>query len=184
MSFPFLMEPQLATRQQAFTWSGGYVVFALICAFTAWVSREVRADTRLQKTTAPYSSKRPPNLSERPGVWQLLFWVLLATCASVLLVSVSNHMSRNVAPIPLLWVLPLALYLLTFIFAFESDRIYRRRLFIPLLAPALASMAYMIYVEKGNLNIKFVVPGFAASLFIAACFAMASWLEGVPRPLI
>src|SRR6202140_2421937 len=170
VSFPFLVEPSLATRQQAFTWSGGYVVFALICAFTAWVSREVRADTRLQKAAAPYSSKHPPNLSERPGVWQLLFWVLLATCASVLLVSVTNHMSQNVAPIPLLWVLPLALYLLTFIFAFESDRIYRRWLFIPLLAPALAGMAYMIYAEEGNFSIKFAIPGFTVGLFICCMF--------------
>ena len=59
----------------------------------------------------------------------------LASCASVLLVSVTNHMSQNVAPIPLLWVLPLALYLLTFILAFESDRIYRRWLFIPCWLP-------------------------------------------------
>ena len=119
VSFPFLVEPQLATRQQAFTWSGGYVVFALLCAFTAWVSRSVRVDARVSQAVAP-------SLSDRPGVLQLLFWVLLATCASALLVSVTNHMSQNVAPIPLLWVLPLALYLLTFILAFESDRIYRR----------------------------------------------------------
>ena len=69
----------------------------------------------------------------------------MASCASVLLVSVTNHMSQNVAPIPLLWVLPLALYLLTFIFAFESDRIYRRWLFIPLLAPAL--LAALVVTE-------------------------------------
>ena len=59
--------------------------------------------------------RRSPSPSERPSFWQLVFWVLLAGCASVLLVSVTNHMSQNVAPIPLLWVLPLALYLLTFI---------------------------------------------------------------------
>ncbi|HEV8490644.1 MAG TPA: hypothetical protein VGR76_00185, partial [Candidatus Angelobacter sp.] len=130
VSFPFLVEPRLATRQQAFSWSGAYVAFALLCAFTAWVSRGARGEVR-EQTAAESAS------GERPGFWQLLFWVFLATCASVLLVSVTNHMSQNVAPIPLLWVLPLALYLLTFIFAFESDRIYQRWLFIPLLAPAL-----------------------------------------------
>jgi hypothetical protein len=175
VSFPFLVEPTLATRQQAFSWSGGYVVFALLCAFTAWVSRAVSADDPNQVVAAPESA-------ERPSFWQLLFWVLLASCASVLLVSVTNHMSQNVAPIPLLWVLPLALYLLTFICAFESDRIYQRWLFIPLLAPALAGMAYMIYAEDGNFNIKYAIPGFAVGLFICCLFCHGELARRRPAP--
>jgi len=175
VSFPFLVEPQLASRQQAFSWSGGYVVFALLCAFTAWVSRAANRDDPNQVIAEPASG-------ERPSFWQLLFWVLLATCASVLLVSVTNHMSQNVAPIPLLWVLPLALYLLTFIFAFESDRIYRRWLFIPLLAPALAGMAYMIYAEDGNFNIKYAIPGFAIGLFICCMFCHGELARRRPAP--
>ncbi len=175
VSFPFLVEPTLATRQQAYWWSGGYVVFALMCAFTAWVSRPASADSPNQVAAEPVSG-------ERPSFWQLLFWVLLASCASVLLVSVTNHMSQNVAPIPLLWVLPLALYLLTFICAFESDRVYRRWLFIPLLAPALAGMAYMIYAEEGNFNIKYAIPGFAVGLFICCLFCHGELARRRPSP--
>src|ERR1019366_3228681 len=72
VSFPFLVEPRLASRQQAFSWSGAYVVFALMCAFTAWVSRSVRADTPID---APRKEAARQDLSERPSVWQLLFWV-------------------------------------------------------------------------------------------------------------
>jgi hypothetical protein len=175
VSFPFLVEPTLATRQQAYWWSGGYVVFALMCAFTAWVSRAASADHPNQVAAEPKSD-------ERPTYWQLLFWVLLASCASVLLVSVTNHMSQNVAPIPLLWVLPLALYLLTFICAFESDRVYRRWLFIPLLAPALAGMAYMIYAEDGNFNIKYAIPGFAVGLFVCCLFCHGELARRRPAP--
>ena len=175
VSFPFLVEPTLATRQQAFWWSGGYVVFALMCAFTAWVSRAASADDPARVIAEAESG-------ERPSFWQLLFWVLLASCASVLLVSVTNHMSQNVAPIPLLWVLPLALYLLTFICAFESDRIYQRWLFIPWLAPALAGMAYMIYAEEGNFNIKYAIPGFAAGLFICCMFCHGELARRRPAP--
>jgi len=182
VSFPFLVEPSLATRQQAFSWSGGYVVFALLCAFTAWVSRAASADSSSLAAAPDDSNARVLEPGERPSGWQLLFWVLLGSCASVLLVSVTNHMSQNVAPIPLLWVLPLALYLLTFILAFESDRIYRRWLFIPLLAPALAGMAYMIYAEDGNFNIKYAIPGFAAGLFICCLFCHGELARRRPAP--
>ena len=186
VSYPFVVEPRLATRPQAFAWSGGYVAFALLCAFTAWVSRDV-SSRDVSSPQAPVASLAAPEPSEpapgeRPSLWLLLLWVLLATCASVLLVAVTNHMSQNVAPIPLLWVLPLALYLLTFIFAFESDRIYRRWLFLPLLIPALGGMAYMIYASEGNLNIKWAIPGFAAGLFVCCMFCHGELARRRPAP--
>src|SRR5262249_4328022 len=119
LSFPFLVEPQLTSRQQAFTWSYAYVLFAALCAATAWISPGERRDT------TPRADSGDAPTEPRPGVAQMLFWVALAACASTLLVSVTNHLSQNVAPIPLLWVIPLALYLSTFILAFESDRAYR-----------------------------------------------------------
>jgi len=175
VSFPFLVEPRLATRPQAFSWSGAYVVFGLMCAFTAWVSRGARVEI-------PNAATAAPDAGERPGAWLLLFWVMLATCASVLLVSVTNHMSENVAPIPLLWVLPLALYLLTFIFAFESDRLYIRWLFIPLLIPSLGGMAYLIYASDGNFDIKWAIPGFAAGLFVCCMFCHGELARRRPAP--
>src|SRR3984893_15944122 len=69
VSFPFLVEPSLATRQQAFWWSGGDGGFALLCAFTAWVSRAVEVAFVKQETEVPEPGKTP-------SLWQLLFWVL------------------------------------------------------------------------------------------------------------
>lgn len=180
VSYPFLFEPRLATRPQAFSWSGGYVIFALVCAFTAWVSRGASADAMSPAAAEPGHSGDAGG--ERPRAWQLLLWVMLATVASVLLVSVTNHMSQNVAPIPLLWVLPLAIYLLTFIFAFESDRIYQRWLFLPLLIPALGGMAFMIYASEGNLDIRWAIPGFAAGLFVCCMFCHGELARRRPAP--
>src|SRR5262249_38703779 len=134
ISFPFLVEPRLTSREQAYSWSAGYVAFAALCAFAAWTSRHGKDRVAIEKESAA-----------RPAVGQLVLLVLLAACASTLLVSITNHLSQNVAPIPFLWVVPLALYLLTFILAFESDRAYQRWIFLPLLVPALGGMAYMIW---------------------------------------
>ena len=176
VSYPFLVEPRLGTRPQAYTWSSAYVIFAAVCAFTAWVSREVSAGSSAPEESAAQDP------AERPDPWTLIFWVALAACASVLLVSITNHMSENVAPIPFLWVLPLTLYLLTFIFAFESDRIYQRWVFIPLLVPALGGMAYMLYANDGNYDIKYAIPGFSAAMFAACMFCHGELARRRPAP--
>ena len=160
VSFPFVVEPRLTSRQQAYMWSAVYVAFAILCVIAAWISREGK---NVQEELTPLEGL---NESPRPSFSELILWVALAACASTLLVAVTNHMSQNVAPIPLLWVVPLALYLATFILAFESDKIYQRWLFLPLLIPALGGMAYMIWANSGNLVIKWMIPGFAAGLFV------------------
>jgi hypothetical protein len=188
VTFPFLVEPQLTTKQQAYSWSTAYVAFALLCAFTAWVSKDVSKEAR--SSASETKSVEPVTESfvdaaatpTRPGFGQLILWILLATCASVLLVSVTNHMSQNVAPIPLLWVAPLALYLLTFILAFESDRAYQRWLFIPLLILSLGGMAYMIYADEGNFNIKWAIPGFSLGLFVACMVCHGEMARRRPAP--
>jgi len=181
VSFPFLVEPSLASRLQAYSWSVGYVVFAVLCVATAWVSRKAAPDQGLAEdpTTAVSESAAVP---ASPGLAQRLLWVLLSACASVLLISVTNHMSENVAPIPLLWVIPLALYLVTFILAFENDRIYWRGLFLPLLAVALGGMVYMLHAEEENLSIQWAIPGFSAGLFICCMVCHGELARRRPAP--
>ncbi len=194
VSFPFLVEPMLASRMQAYTWSTAYVAFALLCAYTAWISKDAPAKASSLAAAAAGSTSESdvsvvsePLPTERtaavaPGFSQLLLWVSLAACASVLLIAITNHMSQNVAPIPLLWVLPLALYLLSFILCFESDRYYRRWLFIPLLFPALGGMVYMIYAAEGNFNIEWAIPGYAAGLFICCMLCHGELARRRPAP--
>ena len=206
VSYPFLVEPALTSRVQAYSWSAAYVVFALLCAFTAWVSQNSIAasetgESRSEAASAGAAASSPdaecdgtPVPGEAaafgaraapagaPGFLQLALWASLAACASVLLIAVTNHMSQNVAPIPLLWVLPLAIYLLTFILCFESDRFYRRWLFIPLLFPALGGMAYMIYAAEGNLTIKWAIPGYAAGLFVSCMLCHGELARRRPSP--
>jgi hypothetical protein len=77
---------------------------------------------------------------------------------------------------------PLSLYLATFILAFESDRIYQRWIFVPLLAPALGGMAYMIWAASGNLHIRRLIPGFAIGLFICCMLCHGELARRRPAP--
>jgi hypothetical protein len=179
LSFPFVVEPILASRQQAYFWSAAYVAFAALCLITAWVSRE---ESFAEPVATPAAASISWKSAERPTALQLLLWVSLAACASTLLVSITNHMSLNVAPIPLLWVVPLAIYLLTFILAFESDKVYQRWIFLPWVAPALGWMAYALYAGEGNFHIKYSIPIFCVGLFVCCMLCHGELALRKPAP--
>ncbi|MCU1336864.1 MAG: integral rane protein-like protein [Bryobacterales bacterium] len=180
LSFPFVVEPNIASRQQAYIWSTAYVAFAALCLFAAWVSRNKAEGVNIPEIAAVSAAE--DSKAARPTGLQLLLWISLAACASTLLVSITNHMSQNVAPIPLLWVVPLAIYLLTFILAFESDKIYQRWIFLPWVAPALGWMAYAIYAGEGNFHIKYSIPIFCAGLFICCMLCHGELALRKPAP--
>ena len=93
-------------------------------------------------------------------------WLLLPATASVLLLAITNHLSANVAAIPFLWVLPLSIYLLTFILCFEGEGWYKRNPYLQLLAVALGSMAYAMGIDSsGNVPIRVLVPLLSIGLY-------------------
>lgn len=161
LSFPVLVEPRLTSRHQVFAWSGIYVAFTLLCAATAWASRR---DAERERPHSAEDALSSP--VKRPGLSQLLFWACLAACASTLLLAITNHLSQSLAPIPLLWVMPLAVYLTTFILTFENDRIYCRWIFLPCLVPALGGMAYFIGKSPESINLRWLIPVFVIGLFL------------------
>jgi SAM-dependent methyltransferase len=123
---------------------------------------------------------------EKPPVKRYLMWLLLPAVASVLLLAITNHLSQNVAAIPFLWVLPLSIYLLTFILCFEGSGWYRRTPYLQLLAVALGSMAYALSVDStGSVPIKIMVPLFAMGLFTCCmvCHGELARLKPDPRYL-
>src|SRR6266700_1105325 len=127
VSYPLAVEPLLALGRQTAIWSAGFVLFALPCASLAWRGRDSEAQLASHEQ------------SEKPGPGLQALWAALAACASVLLLAFTGHMTLNIAAIPFLWVLPLALYLLSFVLCFEASGWYRRWLFLPLLAAGLYS---------------------------------------------
>jgi hypothetical protein len=119
---------------------------------------------------------RPPRVREQ------LFWMLLAACASTLLLSVTNHLTQNVASIPFLWVLPLGIYLVTFILTFDLEGIYHRKTWVWLLAAALAGMSYGLVSWNSRTPLTLVIPVFCAGLFIACMFCHGELVKRKPAP--
>jgi hypothetical protein len=155
LTYPVLVEPYLTSGQQAWMWSISYIAFVLICGTVALRSRSDR-----HREIAVSTPGAAPLWSER------LVWMGLAAAASALLLAVTNHLTQNVAAIPFLWVLPLSLYLLSFILCFDSDRWYNRWLFTRLAAMALPLLAYEISGEGELSNLKVTLAFFCATLFV------------------
>ncbi len=181
LSYPALFEPAFTTVQQAWGWSGGYCLFVLVCGLTAYVSnRGPAAGEALQEAAVNETAVAAPTAK------LYTMWVLLPAVASVMLLAITNHLSQNVAAIPFLWVLPLSIYLLTFILCFEGDGWYRRNPYLQLLAVALGSMAYAVSVDMtSNVPIKVMIPLFAMGLFTCCmvCHGELARLKPDPKYL-
>ncbi|MBS1832368.1 MAG: fused MFS/spermidine synthase [Acidobacteria bacterium] len=138
LSFPFVFEPMLTSPEQTRIWHVAFGLFAALAIYTGW--NMVRAIPAAE--SGPAAATDPA--TQPIGFGRMLLWIALAACASILLLSISSHLTQNVAPMPFLWVLPLSIYLLTFILAFESGDIYTRGTFLPLLAASLGIAAYLL----------------------------------------
>lgn len=173
LSYPIVIEPFFRTHIQAFGWSAGYVMFA---GLVVWIARGLVAlpDAALE---------RPQRRGERgPGLAAMLAWFVLAACPSVLLLAVTHHLTQNISPIPFLWILPLALYLLSFILCFESDAWYRRRVFPPAMVVLAAVIAWTLADENKNTNAYLLIPLYCAGLFAAAMMCHGELARMRPQP--
>ena len=125
VGYPFLLEPWAPTRVQALGWSAAYALFVGLCAAAGWSSLRASAAPRVLSPGDGAERDRPATgsaRSRRPAARQAL-WCALAATGSLLLLAVSNHITQNIAAVPLLWIVPLAIYLLTFILCFDGKRV-------------------------------------------------------------
>lgn len=171
-SYPFAIEPWVTTTRQAQLWSAGYGIFTLLCIGAAvpglWhhpphiPGSQAPADEQLEAT--------PEMALPRPGWRAIALWLALPAMGTWLLLGVTNHITQNIASIPFLWMLPLTLYLATFIICFDHERWYHRGVWV---APALATLAvaaYGLQSEDVTLNVKIAVPLYAGGLFAWCIF--------------
>jgi len=163
--YPFLVEPLVTLRRQSWGWSAAYGTFMLLMAASAFAyGRSADAPS----TTA--DGEEGPAAPRHPPLREQVLWLLLAASSSTMLLAVTNHLTQNVASIPFLWVLPLGLYLLSFVVTFDLERIYHRPTFQWLMAAALLLMSYGL------------IPVFSAGLFIISLFCHGELMLRKPAP--
>jgi hypothetical protein len=162
MAYPLWIEPRLSVHVQERLWSIGFVIFAVLCAITAWMAANPAQEAA---TGSPASHE-----IDSPTLMRRLEWIGLAAVGSMLLLATTNQLTENVAPVPLLWIVPLAIYLVSFIVTFESSRWYRRDVLLRLLAVALASVAYAIYDIQLSDAMAVSIPLFCGALFLGCMF--------------
>jgi hypothetical protein len=128
ITYPFVFEPNLRLHTQAWLWAAGYIAFSAACFVCA---RKIRlATTHVPAVVQEEDVAQATNFSQA-------LWFLLPACASVMLLATTNLLCQEVAVVPFLWVLPLSLYLLSFIVCFDNPKWYRRGLFQILMAVGL-----------------------------------------------
>ncbi|MEX2141447.1 MAG: fused MFS/spermidine synthase [Pirellulales bacterium] len=142
VSYPFLVEPALDSHQQSRIWSWSFALFVVLCGYAAvhmWNLGRAKGATA---HTGGASGTRPVQLvsgvdEPTPAWYQPLLWITLPAFASMMLLATTNHVCQDVAVIPFLWVVPLSLYLLSFIISFDHERWYVRPFF------ALAGLVFV-----------------------------------------
>jgi hypothetical protein len=158
LTFPFLLEPALRLKLQGQIWSALFCAFTVCCGACAW--RAFRNEAASEQVVSRASEPDGPPVRRR--VYGL--WFLLAMCASSLLLATTNFLCQEVITVPLLWVFPLAIYLLSFILCFDHPRWYKRAVFHPLFGLSLFATTIALAYEQ-SFALLFALP----IVLLAAC---------------
>lgn len=134
VTYPLIVEPWTTTGEQALAWRIGYGLFVVMMAWLAWRS-------------AGSPAIHAADESKASSIGDKVLWFALPACASALFLSLTNVLTGDVAPMPFLWVLPLGLYLVSFILTFDSPRWYARNLYLAVFA--LAPLALLVVWNEG-----------------------------------
>jgi MFS family permease len=182
LSYPFLLEPRIATHQQAIYWSTGFGVFAVLIAIALWRSLRLASS---KQTISPTTIVQPTSQTA-PTLAIKLTWVALSALGSMMLLGVSNHLTQNIASIPLLWVVPLALYLMTFIFCFNSadgaPSWYPRNISVPQAALAVIAMAWLLAERRLDFMLFLHIIVFSGGLFMTCMYCHGELAARKPTP--
>ncbi len=190
VTYPLLFEPNFSVYSQSTIWSAAFALFVCLCAYSGWGMRQVDQTTGTKegeevgscKQGIRYltSGKQPvfhktsygDSSVQRPTGGLVGLWFLLAMTPSLLLLASTNQVCMDVAVIPFLWVLPLALYLVSFILCFDSDRWYVRR---PYVVATVVLQIASVYLSTQGSSVPILLQ---VTLYFGALFCCCMTCHG------
>lgn len=161
LAYPLVIEPWLSLRAQGWVWSGGFLIFALLIGWIAWRAQGSQAVVKVE-SEAPKSPK--------PTLAMMALWAILGATASIFLLAITNQITQEVAVIPFLWIVPLALYLLSFILTFSGGLWIQRKLYALLFAITSVAVLWVLG-NAASLNIYIQITVYSLLLFWACMIA-------------
>lgn len=175
LAYPVAIEPYLPVRNQAVVWKFAFAFFALGCIYTAW--KASNANTTELREEAQNAEVPPP-----PTRRDYLTWITLAAVPSMLFLAFTSHLVQNVASIPFLWVVPLSMYLLSFILVFDSERIYRPAFFRVATPIVLGGLLYGLHQTDSDTRLHYQLGAAAFSLLVFCTFCHGELAKRKPHP--
>ncbi|MEW6094338.1 MAG: ferrichrome ABC transporter permease [Chloroflexota bacterium] len=179
VTYPVLVEPYLTLAGQGWTWSLGYLAYAGLAAYGA--VRSLRAQRDGEPAAIPLKFVTNSPKGDHLNWRDMTLWVSLAAAASILLLATTSHITQEVAVIPFLWVLPLTIYLLSFILAFSGERWYSRRLFLLLFFAATLLVGWALG-RADDINIALQIGIYSLALFSACMVCHGELYRLRPHP--
>jgi hypothetical protein len=156
LAYPTLIEPNFSLRSQGWLWSIGFMIFGLL---VVWIA--ARAQDRGAAPSFPLRGQPVPDASShgaRPTPALMSLWIVLSATASLFLLSITNQISQDVAVIPFLWILPLMLYLLSFILTFSGEAGYNRKMYSILFVLSIALFLFVLFnLEAASIYLQIFV---------------------------
>jgi spermidine synthase len=165
LAFPFFLEPRWDLANQSTMWAGGYLLLGVLISACAFLIFSANDAARPQ---AQPVEQVEMDVS-RPALLKRLEWVFLAFIPSSLMLGVTTHISTDVASVPLIWIIPLALYLLTFIIAFAKKQVISLKL-VTLLIPAAIIALTFLGILKPRISVWAII-GCHLVIFFLIAFA-------------
>jgi hypothetical protein len=184
VSYPFVFEPALSSPIQAGLWSWGFCFFAGACALCAI---GMFRSTTGEAVAGPQNSLADENTSgsateETSPTWgDRVLWLGLAMTASVMLLATTNQVCLDVATVPFLWILPLTLYLMSFILCFDSANWYSRKWYVALLTVSLMAVVNTM-LSGSEVSIVLQVLIYLSALFFCCMVCHGELARQKPSP--
>jgi hypothetical protein len=177
LSYPFIVEPWFSLRTQGWLWSVGFLVYVVFCGYCVFRLR----GNAVHALDFPGEEAHEPVFAVQPGIGDYLYWLGLAGCGSLLFLATTNEICQNIAVVPMLWIGPLSIYLLSFVICFNRPDWYSRPIFLPALA---VSILIAIFLLNGGALTRLTVQiaCYSLILFVACMVCHGELARSKPVP--